>query len=66
MVRLLRKIFEVDPLLCRCGARMKVVSVITGPRVIDRILHHLQSERCKAQDPFEPRAPPRPEALSLP
>jgi hypothetical protein len=24
--RLLRKIFEVDPLLCTCGAQMKIVS----------------------------------------
>jgi hypothetical protein len=63
--RLLRKIYEVDPLLCRCGARMKIVSVITDPRVIDRILRHRQSERCKAQDPFEPRAPPRLDALSF-
>ena len=27
--RLLRKIFEVDPLLCACGAAMKIVSIIT-------------------------------------
>ena len=63
---MLRKIFEVDPLLCRCGARMKILSVITDPRVIDRILRHLQSERCKVQDLFEPRPPPRLDALSLP
>jgi Putative transposase len=56
--RLLRKIFEVDPLLCTCGAQMKIVSFITEPRVVDRILRHLASEACKARDPFEPRAPP--------
>jgi len=56
--RLLRKIFEVDPLVCACGARMQIVSFITEPRVVDRILRHRQSERCKARDPFEPRAPP--------
>ena len=55
---MLRKIFEVEPMLCRCGAEMKIVSIITDPRVVDRILRHRQSERCKAQDPFEPRAPP--------
>jgi hypothetical protein len=62
--RLLAKIFEVDPMLCSCGAEMKIVSVITDGRVVDRILRHLESERCKARDPFEPRAPPRRAALS--
>ena len=55
--RLLRKIFEVDPLLCgRCGARMQVIAVITDPKVIDRILRHRASGR--GHDPFESRAPP--------
>ena len=56
--RLIKKIFEADPLLCSCGARMRIVSFITDPRVVDRILRHLGSGRCRAQDPFEPRAPP--------
>jgi hypothetical protein len=43
--RLLRRIFEVDPLLCpRCGGGLTVVSVLTDPNVVDRILRHL-SER---------------------
>jgi len=58
--RLLRKVFQVDPLLCpRSGGKLKIVSVITGPRVVDRILKHLKSEACRARDPFEPRAPPQ-------
>jgi hypothetical protein len=61
--RLLRKIFEVNPMLCSCGAEMKIVSIITEPRVVDRILRHLQSERCKARDPFQPRPPPLPAAV---
>ena len=41
--RLLRKVFEVDPLACpRCSATMKIVSVITTPALIDRILGHLR------------------------
>jgi hypothetical protein len=64
--RLLRKIFEVDPLLCRCGARMKIVSVITDAHIVDRILRHRESERCQAPDPLESRAPPRNTALPLP
>ena len=57
--RLIRKIFEADPLTCAaCGARMRIVSFITDPRIVDRILRHRQSHRCRAEDPFEPRAPP--------
>ena len=63
--RLIRKIFEVDPLLCSCGAGMKIVSIITQPRIVDRILRHLGSDHCQARDPFEPRAPPRAAAFSL-
>jgi hypothetical protein len=64
--RLLRRIFEADPLLCSCGAEMKIVSIITQPRVVERILRHLGSDRCQARDPFDPRAPPRAGAFSLP
>ena len=56
--RLIRKIFEADPLLCICGGRMRIVSFITDPWVVDRILRHRESGRCKTQDPFETRAPP--------
>ena len=55
--RLLRKIFEVDPMICaRCGVEMKVISVVTSPKTIDRILAHVKSG--KGHDPFEARAPP--------
>jgi hypothetical protein len=54
--RLLRKILEVDPLLCPCGGQMKIVAVITDPRVIDRILRHRQSRGHR--DPFDSRASP--------
>ena len=57
--RLIKKIFEADPMLCSCGARMRIVSFITDPRVVDRILRHRESGRCKSPDPFEPRPPPR-------
>jgi hypothetical protein len=56
--RLIKKIFEADPLLCPCGGRMRIVSFITDPRVVDRILRHRKSGRCKTRDPFEPRPPP--------
>jgi Putative transposase len=54
--RLLRRILEVDPLLCpRCGVRMQVISVITEPRVVDRILAHVKRGD---RNPFGERSPP--------
>ena len=54
--RLLRRILEVDPLVCpRCGVRMQVISVITEPRVVDRILAHVNRGD---RDPFGERGPP--------
>jgi hypothetical protein len=38
----LRRIFEIDPTSClACGAKMKIVSVITEPNVIDAILRDI-------------------------
>ena len=55
--RLLRKILEVDPLLCpQCRVEMKIVSVITDPMVVDAILRHV--EEGGGHDPHAPRAPP--------
>ena len=43
--RLIRKVFEVDPLICaRCGGEMKVIAVVTEPKVVDRIVRHLQQK----------------------
>ena len=58
--RLIRKVYEVDPLTCPlCGATMKVIAVIEDEEVIYRILSHLN-----LLAPGDgPRAPPR-EALS--
>ena len=53
------------PLLFSCGAEMKIISFITDPRVVDRILRHRESQECRARDPFEPRAPPQPGGNSL-
>ena len=52
--RLLRKVFEVDPLLCvRCGSKMRILAILTDPRVIDEILAHLAR-----RSPSSARAPP--------
>ena len=50
--RMLRRIFEVDPLLCDCGSRMRILSFITSPAVITKILTHLGSKpRNRGRDP---------------
>ena len=55
--RLLRRVLEVDPLLCpQCQVEMKIVSVITDPVVVDSILRHV--EQGGGHDPHDARAPP--------
>ena len=58
--RLLRRIFEVDPLLCpQCGVEMRFVAVIQEETVVDEILAHL--DRVGGNDPWEgtaQRGPP--------
>jgi hypothetical protein len=55
--RLLRQVFEVDPLACpRCSAEMRIVSMITTPAVIDQILRHVRTTG--KDDLWGARAPP--------
>lgn len=43
MAKMIRKVYEVDPMLCpKCGGRMKVVAFITEVAVVDRIIDHLK------------------------
>ena len=40
---MIRMVYEVDPLVCpKCGGTMKVVSFLTEPAVVDRIIDHLK------------------------
>lgn len=50
--QMIRRIYEVDPLLCACGETMRILSFITDAPVVDRILCHLESRPSQ-------RAPPR-------
>ncbi|MGD8895050.1 MAG: transposase [Acidobacteriota bacterium] len=51
---LIRRVYEADPLVCpRCGAEMRVVSFITDPRVVKRIVDHLR----KRDRPTRPPPP---------
>ena len=54
--RLLRRIYEVDPLLCpRCRGPLELSSVLVDPKVVDAILRHLdvtdQPTSVHARDP---------------
>ena len=54
---MLKKVFEVDPLLCpRCHGEMKVIAWITDPIVIGRILAHRR--KAGLESPFDARGPP--------
>ena len=40
--QLIRRVYEVDPLVCpKCGCRMEIIAFITEPAVIRKILNHL-------------------------
>ena len=54
--QLLKRIYEVDPLVCpSCGAEMKVIAFIVDHAVVDKILRHLR-RRGEGQ---RERGPPR-------
>ena len=41
--RLIRRIYEVDPLLCpRCKGPLELLAVLVDPKVVDAILRHLE------------------------
>ena len=49
---LLRRVYEVDPLICpRCASTMHVVGFITEPAQIKRILDHLRRRNPLARPP---------------
>jgi hypothetical protein len=53
--RLIRKAYFADPLTCpKCGGRLRIISFIENPSVIERILKHL-----KLWDPPERPPPPK-------
>ena len=52
--QMIRRIYEVDPLTCRCGAQMRILSFILDSRVVTKILQHIADEKATARE----RAPP--------
>ena len=63
--RLLKKIYEVDPLTCpRCGSEMEIIAFIEQWAVIRKILQHLGLwERPPRSPPPPSLLPPKLEAL---
>jgi len=56
--RLIRRIFEVDPLRCRrCGAEMRLIAFITDFRQTSRILEHI-GEQTIRPPPLTTKTPP--------
>jgi hypothetical protein len=54
--RLIRKVWAADPLACpKCGGRLRIISFIEDPAVIEKILRHL-----KLWNPLTRPPPPRP------
>ncbi|MFH1079954.1 MAG: hypothetical protein V1766_06795 [Pseudomonadota bacterium] len=57
--RLIRKINEVDPLVCpKCQGTMRVIGSIEDPSVIRTILEHLGLWLARARPPPKIHAPP--------
>jgi hypothetical protein len=52
--QLIKRIYEVDPLLCpSCGSEMKVIAFVTEHDVVDAILRYLAKAEARS-----PRGPP--------
>jgi len=57
--RLIRKIYEVDPLTCsKCQGQMRIISFIEDPEVIKKILKHLGLWLVKRKPQPRANAPP--------
>ena len=48
---LIRRVFELDPLLCPCGGSFRVVAFITEPRIVRKILDHLNGNANRERAP---------------
>ena len=66
--RLIKKVYEVDPLECpNCGTTMRIIELIHDPAVIERILKHLNAwDPQPAFGQHNGRDLPRPANFSLP
>ena len=61
--QLIKKVWLEDPLLCpECGGEMRIISFITDPPVVDKILRHIQ---WPPGEPLVPYIRPPPEMLKV-
>ena len=61
--RLIKRIYEVDPLVCpTCGGEMKIIAFIIDHAVVDAILRHLARRGCGGRV----RGPPDADRLKVP
>ncbi len=51
--RLIKRVYQVDPLKCECGGTLRVIGFIIEHKVILKILHHLDKRNGNS------RAPPK-------
>ena len=51
--QMIRRIYDVEPLTCRCGAKMRILAFILDPKVVTKILRHI-ANRASTRE----RAPP--------
>ncbi len=49
--QLIKRVYQVDPLICDCGGTLRVISFITQHKVIRKILHHLDKRNPNARAP---------------
>ena len=59
--RLIKKVYEADPLICsRCGGPLKIISLIDNAAIIEKILRHLKLwDRPERPPPTPPSRPLR-------
>jgi hypothetical protein len=65
---LLRRVFAIDILACACGSRLRFITTIEDPVVVQRILHHvgLPTEAPEAAPARPPPDPDSPLAFDFP
>jgi hypothetical protein len=53
---LIRRVYQTEPLICpKCGSKMRILSFITQPRVIHKILDHLKNRATQKRGPPTPK-----------
>jgi hypothetical protein len=54
---LMKRVFKTHPLLCECGGKFRILAFITEPKLIARILEHLDKRNTGSRDPPQDNHP---------